>query len=193
MARLPTELARDGPPASSSAACVVAVLRLPAAYAAGMIAAFTRHPLTPVSRPAAPSLAVLLVALRQRSPPPPVLAYATPDLPTVSRPRHARSPDRQPPPPSTEFPPHHSPPPPLNRESSPLVLFTANFKIRWKQKTCVQAQFFELSEEARQKGLQVTDQEIRYSLVVGRDNLTSTLSLTIQEEIKKLYGGILPR
>ncbi|VFQ59986.1 unnamed protein product [Cuscuta campestris] len=34
MARLPTELARDGPPATSSAACVVAVLRLPAASTA---------------------------------------------------------------------------------------------------------------------------------------------------------------
>ncbi|RAL47716.1 hypothetical protein DM860_012341 [Cuscuta australis] len=39
MARLPTELARDRPPATSSAACVVAVLRLPAASAAGLTAA----------------------------------------------------------------------------------------------------------------------------------------------------------
>ncbi|VFQ85579.1 unnamed protein product [Cuscuta campestris] len=109
----------------------------------------------------------------------------------------------------------------------------------------LQAQFFELREEARQKGLQVTDQEIWYSLVEGHnvknrvpgvgdyeremrkmnlsskprrsstssssaaemaalkeqnqrlqeqiDNLTSSLSLTIQEEIRRLYGGNLPR
>ncbi|VFQ69756.1 unnamed protein product [Cuscuta campestris] len=101
----------------------------------------------------------------------------------------------------------------------------------------LQAQFFELHEEARQKGLQVTDQEIWYSLVGGHntknrvpgvgdyasskphrsstssssavemealkehnqrlqeqiDNLTLSLSLTIQEEIRKLYGGNLPQ
>ncbi|VFQ60054.1 unnamed protein product [Cuscuta campestris] len=39
MAKLPTELARDGPPATSSAACVVAVLWLPATSAAGLTAA----------------------------------------------------------------------------------------------------------------------------------------------------------
>ncbi|VFQ65573.1 unnamed protein product [Cuscuta campestris] len=106
------------------------------------------------------------------------------------------------------------------------------------------AQFFELYEEVRQKGLQVTDQEIWYSLVDGHnakncvpgvsdyeremrkmnssskprrsstssrstaematlkeqnqrlqeqiDSLPSNLSLTIQEEIRKLYGGNLP-
>ncbi|VFQ90817.1 unnamed protein product [Cuscuta campestris] len=105
----------------------------------------------------------------------------------------------------------------------------------------LQAQFFELREEARQNGLKVTDEEIWYSLVEGHnaknrvpgvgdyaremkkintsskprrsstssnsatemaalkeqnqrlqeqiDNLTSSLSLTIQEEIRKLYGG----
>ncbi|VFQ74692.1 unnamed protein product [Cuscuta campestris] len=105
----------------------------------------------------------------------------------------------------------------------------------------LQAQFFELREEARQNGLKVTDEEIWYSLVEGHnaknrvpgfgdyaremkkinpsskpcrsstssssaaemaalkeqnqrlqeqlDNLTSNLSLTIQEEIRKLYGG----
>ncbi|VFQ96797.1 unnamed protein product [Cuscuta campestris] len=108
----------------------------------------------------------------------------------------------------------------------------------------LQAQFFELREEARQNGLKVTDEEIWYSLVEGHnaknrvpgvgdyvremkkinpsskphrsstsssstaemaalkeqnqrlheqlDNLTSSLSLTIQEEIRKLYGGNLP-
>ncbi|VFQ90250.1 unnamed protein product [Cuscuta campestris] len=106
----------------------------------------------------------------------------------------------------------------------------------------LQAQFFELREEARQNGLKVTDEEIWYSLVEGHnaknrvpgvgdyaremkkinpsskprrsstssssavemaalkeqnqrlqeqlDNLTSNLSLTIQEEIRKLYGGM---
>ncbi|VFQ90308.1 unnamed protein product [Cuscuta campestris] len=109
----------------------------------------------------------------------------------------------------------------------------------------LQAQFFELREEATQNGLQVTDEEIWYSLVEGHnaknrvpgvgdyeremrkmnpsskprrsstssrstaeisalkeqnqrlqeqiDSLTSNLSLTIQEEIRKLYGGNLPR
>ncbi|VFQ65965.1 unnamed protein product [Cuscuta campestris] len=108
----------------------------------------------------------------------------------------------------------------------------------------LQAQFFELREEARQNGLKVTDEEIWYLLVEGHnaknrvpgvgyyarkmkkinpsskprrsstssssaaemaalkeqnqrlqeqlDNLTSNLSLTIQEEIRKLYGGNLP-
>ncbi|VFQ76738.1 unnamed protein product [Cuscuta campestris] len=107
------------------------------------------------------------------------------------------------------------------------------------------AQFFELCEEATQNGLQVTDEEIWYSLVEGHnaknrvpgvgdderemrkmnpsskprrsrtssrstaeisalkeqnqrlqeqiDSLTSNLSQTIQEEIRKLYGGNLPR
>ncbi|VFQ67200.1 unnamed protein product [Cuscuta campestris] len=109
----------------------------------------------------------------------------------------------------------------------------------------LQAQFFEQREEARQNGLQVTDEEIWYSLVEGHnaknripgigdyeqemrkmnpsskprrsstssrstaeisalkeqnqrvqeqiDSLTSNLSLTIQEDKRKLYGGNLPR
>ncbi|VFQ95859.1 unnamed protein product, partial [Cuscuta campestris] len=107
------------------------------------------------------------------------------------------------------------------------------------------AQFFELREEATQNGLQVTNEEIWYSIVEGHnaknrvpgvgdyeremrkmnpsskprrsstssrstaeisalkeqnqrlqeqiDSLTSNLSLTIQEDLRKLYGGNLPR